>query len=238
MKWKCGCDPIEIILDTREKAEDRARIIKQFPKSKYPNLNFKEEALKEGDFLIKCDNGNGISVLVERKSIPDLYGSIMGSKGKKARFPDQCCRLMTHENDSVVVLLVTGSVNDYCEMMKKRGKDIEPELFDSFIASVLVRYNIRVIIDNNNLNGIKRAIKVGIKCCEGNLDLVQHRNLDALLARFLNITLVQWKSIKEAYGTDLTFIAKADLACVKGIGKVKEKRIKDLIVGRSDDWLK
>jgi len=231
---------VQVIIDTREKAADRAQIIKQFPKTKYPNLHFTEQALKEGDILVKCENDNQISCLIERKSVSDLYGSIMGTKGHPARFPEQCVRLLTHQGESVVILLVTGDIHKYIAMRKKRhGLEIDPDIFDSFIASVMTRYNIRVLVDDDNMSGIKRAIKVGIKCCEGGMDLVQSRNLDALISRFLNITLVQWRAIKSTYGTDLTYIAtKADLSVIPGIGKVKERRIKELIIGKSSDWMK
>lgn len=222
-----------ITLDTREPAELRQWIMKQFPK-----LNFKEKALKEGDILIECGNDKGTKVIIERKDIADLYGSVVGSKGKAPRFPSQCARLITHQADSVVVLLVVGNVQDYVMKMKKmKHIDIDPELFDSIIASVMVRYNIRVLADSDKYNGIKRAIRVGMKICEGNLDIVAHRNCDALMARFLNITLIQWLAIREAYGTDLTYISTADLSIINGIGKVKERRIKELITGKSNDWM-
>ena len=222
-----------ITLDTREPAELRQWIIKQFPK-----LTFVEKALKEGDILIECENDKNTKVIIERKQISDLYGSVMGSKGKPGRFPAQCTRLMTHETNSVVILLVTGSVADYVAKMKKaKHIDIDPEIFDSIIASCMTRYNIRVIIDHSDYNGIKKAIKIGMKVCEGNLDLVAHRNCDALTARLLNITLVQWNAIRKQYGTDLTYIAGADLSCIQGIGKVKERHIKEVLTGKSNDWM-
>ena len=225
---------IEVILDTREPVDLRQKIIKSFP-----NVKFKEVALKEGDIMIHCETDDGLKILIERKTVGDLYGSVMGSKGKKPRFPSQCVRLLTHQTDTVVILLITGDINEYCNFMKKRkGVIIDPSVFDSIIASVMVRYNIRVLVDHDDLNGIKRAIKVGMKICEGNLDIVAQRNLDALISRFLNITLVQWSNIRKMYGTDLTYIANgADLTQVQGIGKVKERRIKELIIGKSSDWM-
>ena len=222
-----------ITLDTREPADLRKWIIQKFPK-----IKFEEHALKEGDILISCENEKNTRVIIERKDIGDLYGSVMGSKGKSPRFPSQCVRLTTHQTDSVVVLLITGSANDFIMKMKKsKGIVIDPSIFDSIIASVMTRYNIRVLVNPDKYKGIEQAIKVGIKVCEGNLDLVAHRNCDALIARFLNITMTQWRAIREVYGTDLTYIAGADLSCVKGIGKVKEKRIKELLVGKSADWM-
>lgn len=222
-----------ITLDTREPSDLRKWIINQFP-----NIKFQEKALKEGDILIECENEKNTKVLIERKAVSDLYGSVIGSKDHAPRFPSQCTRLSTHETNCVVVLLVTGSVAEYVNKMKRaKGIVIDPSLFDSIIASVMTRYNIRVLVDNDHHNGIKRAIKVGMKVCEGNLDLVAHRNCDALMARLLNITLVQWKAIRDAYGTDLTYIANANLSAINGIGKVKERRIKEIITGKSNDWM-
>jgi ERCC4-type nuclease len=220
-------------LDTREPAELRKWIIKQFP-----NLNFVEKSLKEGDILIECENEKNTKVIIERKKMDDLYGSVVGSKDHPARFPSQCVRLLTHQTNCVVVLLITGSVSDTVTKLKKYKKiDVDPGLFDSIIASVMTRYNIRVLVDPSHENGIKRAIKVGMKVCEGTLDLVAHRNCDALTARLLNITLVQWNAIRKMYGTDLTYIASADLSCINGIGKVKERRIKEVLTGKSNDWM-
>jgi hypothetical protein len=223
-----------ITLDTREKADLRKWIIHEFPK-----LTFKEEALKEGDILIECENNKKVKVLIERKTISDLYSSVLGSKGHVGRFPSQCSRLITHQVDSVVILLITGDVTAYAlELKRKKNIIIDIELLNSIIAGVMTRYNIRVLINPDKYGGLKQAIKVGIKICEGELDLVAYRNLDALIARFLNITLVQWRNIREVYGTDLTYIANtADLAKIRGIGKVKERRIKELLCGKSDDWM-
>lgn len=235
-----GVTLVEITIDTRERAQDRAKIIKGFPKTKYPDIIWKEVALKEGDFLIRCNNGNNNSVLIERKSISDLYGSMMGSKGKPGRLNDQLNRLLTHQTDKVVILLVTGSINEYITYQKKRGNDIDPDVFDSIIASVMCRYNIRVLVDDNNANGIKRALKCAMKICAGEQDIISKRNCDALTARLLNITLIQWRAIRNTHGTDLTYIAKlsdAELTAIDGIGKIKAQRIKNVLCGKSNDWL-
>lgn len=232
---------VEITIDTRERAQDRAKIIKEFPKIKYPDIVWKEVALKEGDFLVQCNNGNNNSVLIERKTISDLYGSVMGSKGKPGRFNDQLNRLFTHQMDKVVVLLITGSVNEFIAYQKKRGNEVDIDFFDSVIASVMCRYNIRVLVDDNNMSGIKRALKCAMKICAGDQDIISKRNCDALTARLLNITLVQWQAIRSEYGTDLTYISKlsdAELTKIDGIGKIKAKRIKEVLNGKSNDWLK
>lgn len=226
-------DLLIITIDTREPQE-----IRNYIKKKFNKITIKEAALKEGDILIECENDKHTKVLVERKRCSDLYGSVFGSKGHTARFPSQCARLITHQCNSVVVLLITDSVRDFVDdMWKYKKMKVDADVFDSIIASVMTRYNIRVLVNPDKYKGIEQAIRVGIKVCEGNLDLVAHRNCDALIARFLNITMTQWRAIREVYGTDLTYIAGADLSCVKGIGKVKEKRIKELLVGKSADWM-
>lgn len=199
--------------------------------------------MKEGDYLFTCENDSRPKILVERKSVGDLYSSIMGStsKGKPSRLTSQVSRLTTHQTDSVVILLITGSVEEYVVTMKKFGKSVDPDLIDGTIASLLTRDNIRIIWNYHEKTGLKQMVRTAIKICEGSMDVPSLRNLDTLTARLLNITLVQWKNIREIYGTDLTYIATLkvnDLMKVDGIGKIKAQRIKEMLTGKSNDWLK
>ena len=78
------------------------------------------------------------------------------------------------------------------------------------------------------------------KVCDGQLDIPAHRNCDALAARLLNITLIQWKAIRDTYGTDLSYIASLSdkqLMDVDGIGKVKARKIREMLTGKCNDWL-
>lgn len=224
-----------ITIDSREPGWVKEWLPKQFPK-----IKFKIEALKEGDYQSDCETGRPPSVLCERKAIGDLYSSVMGSKGKKGRFPFQVSRLTTHQCDKVVILLVTGSVDEYIYNMKKLHVTIDPDIIDGIIASVLVRDNIRVIVEYDEKNALKRMVRVMQKICDEQLDVPAHRNCDALTARLLNITLVQWKAIREAYGTDLSYIAslsEKQLMDVNGIGKVKARKIREMLTGKCNDWI-
>lgn len=224
-----------VTIDSREPASIKEWLPKQFPK-----IKFKVEALKEGDYQSDCENGKPPSVVVERKAIGDLYSSVMGSKGKKGRFPFQVSRLTTHQCDKIVILLVTGSVDEYVYKMQKLGVTVDRDIIDGIIASVLVRDNIRVIIDYNEKNALKRMIRTMQKVCDGQLDIPAHRNCDALTARLLNITLIQWKSLRNTYGTDLSYIAslsEKQLMDVDGIGKVKARKIREMLTGKCNDWL-
>jgi ERCC4-type nuclease len=224
-----------VTIDSREPSHIKDWLPKQFPQYK-----FQIKALKEGDFLGECENKKNLGILVERKFIGDLYSSVMGSKGKKGRFPFQVSRLTTHQCDKIVILLVTGSVDEYVYKMQKLGVTVDRDIIDGIIASVVVRDNIRVIIDYNEKNALKRMIRTMQKVCDGQLDIPAHRNCDALAARLLNITLIQWKAIRDTYGTDLSYIASLSdkqLMDVDGIGKVKARKIREMLTGKCNDWL-
>jgi len=224
-----------ITIDSREPVSIKEWLPKQFPK-----IKFKIEVLKEGDFLGECENNKNLGILVERKYIGDLYSSVMGTKGKKGRFPFQVSRLTTHQCDKVVILLVTGSIDEYIYKMQKLGITIDRDVIDGIIASVVVRDNIRVIVDYDEKNALKRMVRCMQKICDEQLDIPAHRNCDALMSRLLNISLVQWKALRDTYGTDLSYIATLsdkELMEVDGIGKVKARKIREMLNGKCNDWM-
>jgi len=184
-------------------------------------------------------------VLVERKRIGDLYSSItekhiLKDGTRKNRLRDQAERLTVAQSNTVVVYLITGDQNAFVEQMNKLNKPVNTDLIDGAIASLLVRDNMRIIIDYSDKGGLKRMIRVMKKICDGQLDLPKLRNCNMLVARLLNITKKQWTALRNAHGTDLTYIStlnERELMKIEGIGRVRAKQIKEILNGSSEDWM-
>mgnify|MGYP000850620189 FL=1 len=171
-------------------------------------------------------------VIVERKTIDDLYGSIIGSKDKKGRLPSQLSRLTTHQSDKVVIILITGNIDDFVKRMRKIKIKVNRDIIDGMIASIIVRDNIRVLFNEDEKSGLIQMVKIMKKIDEEELDIPKLRNMDALAARLLNISKNQFLAIKDKYGSSLTYIAslnEKDLASIDGMSKLKAKRIKDIL---------
>lgn len=231
-------DIIRVIIDSREK-----EWIPTFLSKEFPNVTFEVKKLDEGDYLAECDNGQSM-VLVERKQIGDFYSSIMEKRilkdgTRKNRMRDQVERISVAQSNSVVIYLITGDQNKFVEQMQNINQKVDVDILDGAIASLLVRDNIRVIIDYSDKGGLKRMVRIMQKICDGQLDLPKMRNCNMLAARLLNITRRQWNALKELHGTDLTYIAsisEKELMKIEGIGKLRAKKIKEILTGTSEDW--
>jgi len=217
-----GPDSLHVIIDTREK-----QWLKEWLPLTYPQHTFELKALKEGDFL--SNPGTNREVLVERKTVEDLYQSKY-----EGRLDKQLSRLTAHHNNKLVMLLITGSPEEFIKKMRKPpvGIVIPPGLIDSIIASVLVRDNVRVLVDSDEETALRRMIAVMEKVEDGNLGIPKIRNEDMLAARLCMITPEQWFTLKEKHGSSLVHIAslnERDLTEIKGVGKVKAKRVKEIL---------
>jgi len=169
--------------------------------------------LQEGDY-------SSGKVIVERKRIADLDGSIKG------RLHDQVSRLCTHHSDKLVILGISGSVEDYIMDMerKKPSLKIDEELLHKTVASVLVRDDIRVVWNYQDKKLLKEIVYIMKAVEDDKLDVPSLRNCDMLAARLLNLSKTQYYQIKDTYGTSLCYLcklSKKQWMCVKGIGAKK-----------------
>lgn len=230
---------LKVVVDTRE-----PRDIYEFLVKSFPDITFMREKLDEGDYLAMCDNGKK-RVLVERKQIGDFYDSIIRTKTlkdgtKSNRMRNQVDKISICQSDCVVLYLITGDQNSFAEYMRNQGNPINMDIIDGGISSLLVRDNIRVLIDYSDKGGIKRMVRVMKKICDDETDLPKVRNVNTLAARLLNISKKQWFALREKFGTDLVYISglsEREIMKVEGIGKIKAKRIKEILNGTSEDWL-
>ncbi len=210
-----------VTIDSRE-----PKWIKDWLPRTFPKLKFDISKLEEGDF---CSE----HVIVERKTIADLWGSIMGSKTEDGRLEAQLSRLTTHQSDKIVIIMITGDVDEWLGKMRRLHILVDEDIIDGMIASLIVRDNIRVICGAHEKSCLKRMIRIMWKIeVEHSLDFPKLRNPDMLMARILDISKNDWFAIKETYGTSVSYLCKLtekDFGKVSGIGKVKSKRIVEIL---------
>lgn len=210
---------MHVLVDTREPSSKY-----EFLSAAFPNHSFEQVALNEGDFATQ-------HVIVERKTISDLYGSIIGSKGKKGRFEDQVLRLACH--DKIVLLLITGNIFEFIESSKKRGRVIDTSIIYGAIGSVSCRERIHVMWIEHEYNALLSMIAFMNKVNDGNYSMSSRRDPDILLARYFKLTPTQWKNVRKKFNSllQLSSASEKELMEIKGIGKVKAHGIKELVNG-------
>lgn len=196
-------------VDTREPKT----IIKYLQKT-FPKDTFELETLKEGDY-------KSTKVLCERKKIGDLYGSIMDK-----RIWSQVNR-MAQFDDMKLVLLITGSLPDYIKSMRRYKKFINEKIIYSCIDDIACRYGFEILWIENEKDALNVMVGYMENVDEGNLNVPTKAHPEALIARYLGITIPQYNELHLCHGS-LTKIAKVsptELAKIKGIGAIKAKRI-------------
>lgn len=207
----------EIIVDTREPPE-----YYDFLRGFFPNHKFIWQKLDEGDFQSN-------RVLVERKAIGDLYGSIFGSKGKPGRLPAQIGRLSLHE-ERIVLILVTGNLQDQMRVMERElGLIINPDIIYGTLASIACRERIHVLWIEDEWSSLIQMVKFMTKVEEGKYMVPSKREPVTLWARLLGISPTQMESLMMKYPNPIA-MSKAspkDLQFVPGIGKQKSINIID-----------
>ena len=213
-----------IFVDSREPKKYFEFLVNAFPEAK-----FEVATLQEGDYMSD-------RVLVERKTIPDLRNSIIGTKTKKGRFISQIERMSTHD-DRVIVVMVTGSIEKYVADMKKIGIHIDQEILYGELASCSCRYGLQVWWFENEWDAMISMVKYMKKVEEGKLGVPSRRDPDILSARLLGVTLYQWDQLKMRFHsiTSIALADEKDLMKVKGIGEKKARKIKVTLIGEHND---
>jgi ERCC4-type nuclease len=203
----------KIIVDTREPPT----IIKYLQKT-FPKDMFSRETLKEGDY-------KSTKVLCERKKIGDLYGSIMDK-----RIWSQVNR-MAQFDDMKLVLLITGSLPEYIKSMRRYKKFINEKIIYSCIDDIACRYGFEILWIENEKDALNIMVGYMENVDEGNLNVPTKAHPEALIARYLGITIPQYNELRKSHGS-LMKIAKVpalDLSKIKGIGPIKAKRILNML---------
>lgn len=199
----------DIAVDTREPKT----IIKYLQKT-FPKNTFALETLKEGDY-------RSTKVLCERKKIGDLYGSIMDK-----RIWSQVNR-MAQFDDMKLMLLITGSLPDYIKTMRRYKKFINEKIIYSCIDDIACRYDFEIMWIEDEKNALNVMVGYMENVDEGNYLVPTKAHPEALIARYLGITIPQYNELHLKHGclTKIAKISATELATTKGIGAIKAKKI-------------
>lgn len=203
----------KILCDSREPKSIVKYLQKTFPKDEFETI-----CLKEGDY-------RSTKVLCERKKIGDLYGSIMDK-----RIWSQVNR-MAQFDDMKLVLLITGSLPEYIKSMRRYKKFINEKIIYSCIDDIACRYGFEILWIENEKDALNIMVGYMENVDEGNLNVPTKAHPEALIARYLGITIPQYNELRKSHGS-LMKIAKVpalDLSKIKGIGPIKAKRILNML---------
>lgn len=126
-----------VIIDNRE------TLLKEYFSKLNTNSIFKFENLEIGDIIFKLNNE--IVLIIERKTINDLYSSI-----KDGRYKEQKQRLVSNYSKDKIMYLIENSINE-----QKQKYKYNTDIIYGSIVNVLLRDNIKILRSDS----IKESIK-------------------------------------------------------------------------------
>lgn len=212
---------MKLIVDTREPDK-----YYNFLKTAFPNIDVIQGTLKEGDYESdRC--------LFERKTLVDLYGSVIGGNGKGGRLWKQMDRMATH-NDMIVGVLVTGNMKETVHATSDIGVPFDPEIVYSAIGHIQCSYQFPVFWIDNEWSALVSMVKYMKYCGDDKVGVPMRRDPDVLAARLLKVSTFQWHDLKAKFGSleNMGNASKKDLQSIYGIGPVKAKFIQTCIKDR------
>lgn len=128
---------MELIVDTREKK--LIEILKEHEDYLTKNnINYNIKALDIGDFIIK--KKDEIILIIERKTIGDLYGSI-----QDGRYKEQKLRLTSNYSNPQIMYILEGSIREYTKKFLKNFSAI----INGAIVNTVFRDKIKVMRTSN-----------------------------------------------------------------------------------------
>ena len=218
---------LTIYVDSREPDRVFKRLQYLFPK-----IKFVKKALDKGDFTAMNLDREGKNkyneVIVERKAIADLDGSI-----RSGRLVTQMDALATKPN-MVYVLLVVGDLGKF--VVETRKQSFRPNAYAETllrsVAEISASYNCHVLWVTNEDVAFQLMVRLIKLVNAGKYNVPAKRDYNHLCARLLGITYKQWIELKDD-GNSLVDIAemnKAKLLAVRGIGKEKAAGIKRILI--------
>lgn len=118
---------IKIIVDTREQDE--------LPFDNIRNVEVVRQGLKTGDYSIV---GHEDKICFERKSVPDLVGTLIGGH---ERFLREMDRMKGYEVKYILVEHTAGTVYRYCE---RHGVEYKFDIIMQSLLAYAYHYHVRV----------------------------------------------------------------------------------------------
>jgi len=211
---------MDIKVDTREK--DR---IYKYLVDVFPQHNFIKTKLDEGDFETE-------HVLIERKSMNDLYLSITGKRTDNgSRLESQMCRLGCR-SDKIVCYLITGDINEFASSF--RGNNLNINVIYGAIGSLCARERFHIIWVPDDYDGLNVMVKIMKTVEDGKYMVPSRREPNQLMARLLKVTPLQMEALMIMFGSvyGISNASLSELTRLHGIGPGKAKFIKDALNSR------
>jgi len=203
---------MDVLVDSREPKKFYDFLVAAFPEH-----NISRGPSSECDYLTD-------TCIVERKTLMDLHGSVIG---KEKRFFDQRERIWVRE-DSVRLLLITGSTKDYIDECNNQGIEPKMDTLYSAISSSLYRYDMHTLWVQNDWDGLIEMMRIMERIDKGQYMVPSKKDPDVLSAKLCGVTMAQWRVIREKFGPSFVDIAAhkpEDLTCVYGIVLTKSEKV-------------
>jgi len=204
--------------------EDK-KIIKVFDKEK---INYEVRSLKVGDYNVVGGDEKVSTICFERKSFDDFVGSVYSG-----RLFEQLMNMQ--KNFDYNYLFVVGYFEDFvkgCIYSKRKAPTVEWYL--GTIASILVRYDVKVFAVKNNRQMVRLMKKIVEKIDDGRgVEFVKRIALTTddrvlnVLCCVEGISVEKAKRVLEKFSLyDLFLVEVDDLIKVPGIGRKLAENIK------------
>lgn len=179
-----------LIIDYRENSLKKYFEELDFSKDKnLKNVQLKIENLDLGDIIIK--KGNEIILIIERKTLQDLYSSI-----NDGRYKEQKIRLMNNFECNQIVYMIEDCDVKY---IKQKFKNFD-SIINGAIINCIFRDSIK-IIKTKNINESIIYIKTLLKKVQNNLDFFvkTKNNCKEEIVNHENLKIIEIKTNSNSY---------------------------------------
>jgi len=215
-----------LIVDSRE----QENVTKMLDKL---GIKYDRAKLLTGDY--QMEDADGVKVTMERKTVPDLIGSLMSG-----RLEEQMRRLA---NEPCPILLITGSFSEYKKFAKFSKFTVDQ--LQGAVASCIVKYGLRCVIwiqsssDHPHSYGLGIGCKILQKVSEGKIDQIPPRRLKRrgnpaqieVIHILFGVPVNVAESLLERFGSirNILDCNDADLGSVKGMGPTRISKMRKLL---------
>lgn len=222
---------LKVTVDTREQKALFKNICMVFP-----DVDFEHKKLDHGDYWASCSTREGL-VLVERKTLADLYQSLMGEKqaNGRSRMANEVDKLTTHENEFVIIMLI-GSIMEFQKARNALQIPTDISLIYAEIASLMAREHFHIMWSYDEMNARIMMVQFMQAVHAGKYGVPARRDPVKQMARILRITPDQLKQLLTKYKTlhNLSTQPPENLTFVRGIASARASFILEML---NSEWL-